>query len=59
VARGTPIAQKNGWLHDARLTAAIVYFPTGPKIVTVLTYAPGLSPTTAQALGRNVLAALR
>ncbi|HEY6606265.1 MAG TPA: serine hydrolase [Gaiellaceae bacterium] len=59
VARGTPIAQKNGWLHDARLTAAIVYFPTGPKIVTVLTYAPGLPPATAQALGRNVLAALR
>jgi beta-lactamase class A len=59
LTRATPVAQKNGWLHDARLTAAIVYFPTGPKIVTVLTYAPGLALSTAQKLGRNVLAALR
>ncbi len=55
----TPIAQKNGWLHDARLTAAIVYFPNGPKIVVVLAYAPALSVPRAQALGRDVLAALR
>ena len=57
--RNTPVAQKNGWLHDARLTAAIVYFPNGPKIVVVLTYAPGLPLARAQALGREVLAALR
>jgi beta-lactamase class A len=54
-----PVAQKNGWLHDARLTAAIVYFPNGPKIVVVLAYAPGLPVARAQALGRAVLAALR
>jgi beta-lactamase class A len=57
--KNTPVAQKNGWLHDARLTAAIVFFPNGPKIVVVLTYAPGLTVGRAQALGRDVLAALR
>jgi beta-lactamase class A len=57
--RNTPVAQKNGWLHDARLTAAIVFFPNGPKIVVVLTYAPALPVARAQALGRDVVAALR
>ena len=52
-----PIAQKNGWLHDARHTAAIVYAPGGPKIVVVLTYAPGLALETARRLGRRVTAA--
>jgi beta-lactamase class A len=56
---GTPIAQKNGWLHDARLTAAIVYFRRAPKIVVVLTYAPNLQLSPARELGRRVLAALR
>jgi beta-lactamase class A len=53
-----PVAQKNGWLHDARHTAAVVYFGAGPKIVVVLTYAPNLQLSTARALGRKVLAAL-
>jgi beta-lactamase class A len=52
---GTPIAQKNGWLHDARHTAAIVYFTRGPKIVVVLTYAPNLRLTPSRELGRRVL----
>jgi beta-lactamase class A len=56
---GTPIAQKNGWLHDARHTAAIVYFKRGPKIVVVLTYAPNLELATARDFGRRVLAAVR
>jgi beta-lactamase class A len=56
---GTPIAQKNGWLHDARHTAAIVYGRKGPRIVVVLTYAPNLRLATARGLGRDVLAALR
>ena len=56
---GPPIAQKNGWLHDARHTAAIVYFRRAPKIVVVLTYAPNLRFATARELGRRVLAALR
>jgi beta-lactamase class A len=58
VARRTPVAQKNGWLHDARHTAAIVYFNEGPKIVVVLTYAPNLRLATARDLGRRVMAAL-
>lgn len=53
-----PIAQKNGWLHDARHTAAVVYLQHGPKIVVVLTYAPDLRLTTARDLGRKVLAAI-
>jgi beta-lactamase class A len=56
VSRKTPIAQKNGWLHDARHTAALVYGPGGPKIVVVLTYAPGLKLSTARQLGRKVMA---
>jgi beta-lactamase class A len=59
VSPGTPVAQKNGWLHDARHTAAIVYFPNGPKIVVVLTYAQNLKLATARRLGRAVLAAVR
>jgi beta-lactamase class A len=56
VSRQTPIAQKNGWLHDARHTAALIYGPYGPKIVVVLTYAPGLKLATARQLGRRVIA---
>ena len=58
VPRRTPVAQKNGWLHDARHTAAIVYRPRGPRIVVVLTYAPGLRLGRARELGRRVFAAL-
>jgi beta-lactamase class A len=57
--RATPVAQKNGWIHDARHTAAIVYSPDGPKIVVILTYAPDLSLATARGLGRAVMAAVR
>ena len=57
VASSTPVAQKNGWLHDARHTAAVVYRPSGPKIVVVLTYAPNLRLATARLLGRSVVAA--
>lgn len=59
VARGTLVAQKNGWLHDARHTAAIVYGGGAPKIVVVLTYAPNLELATARRLGRQVVAAAR
>ena len=54
----SPLAQKNGWLHDARHTAAIVYAPAGPRIVVVLTYATGLRLSVAQRLGRDVVAAV-
>jgi len=59
VSPGTPVAQKNGWLHDARHTAAVVYAGGRPKIVVVLTYARDLRLSTARALSRQVLAALR
>jgi beta-lactamase class A len=58
VAASIPVAQKNGWLHDARHTAAIVYGPSGPRIVVVLTYAPNLRPETALRLGREVVNAI-
>jgi beta-lactamase class A len=56
---GAPVAQKNGWLSDARLTAAIVYARSGPKIVVVLAYRPDLPYAEAQSLGRKVLASAR
>jgi beta-lactamase class A len=49
-----PIAQKHGWLEDARHTTAIVYGPGGPVAVTILTYRPGLPFRDAQALGSSV-----
>jgi beta-lactamase class A len=52
---GAPVAQKNGWLTDTRLTAAIVYAKAGPKIVVVLVHRPRLPYREAQSLGRNVL----
>jgi beta-lactamase class A len=58
VSPRTPVAQKNGWLHDARHTAAVVYFRDGPKIVVVLSYAPNLQLATARELARRVLVAL-
>jgi beta-lactamase class A len=58
VARRTRVAQKNGWLKDARHTAAIVYAPSGPKVIVILTYAPGLQFATAKELGRRVVAAM-
>jgi beta-lactamase class A len=59
VPASTPVAQKNGWLHDARHTAAIVYAPSGPKIVVILTYAPSLGLATARSLARAVMLAVR
>jgi beta-lactamase class A len=55
----TPVAQKNGWIHDARHTAAVVYGQSGPRIVVILTYAPNLALATARSLGRAVMAAVR
>jgi Beta-lactamase enzyme family len=51
-----PLAQKNGWLSDARHTAAILYTRTGPKILVLLTYRPDLSLLAAQHYGDAVLA---
>ena len=53
--RSTPLAQKQGWTTKIRHTAAIVYPPSGPVIVVVLTYGPSLLPGDAQALGIQVV----
>jgi hypothetical protein len=52
-----PLAQKNGWISDARHTAGIVYGKGGPKIVVVLTYEPGITRVEAAALAAKVLKA--
>ena len=54
----TRVAEKNGWLSDTRITAAIVYRPTGATIVVVEAYRPGLRRDEATALGRRVLEAI-
>ena len=55
---GLPIAQKQGWISVARHTAAIVFEPSGPKIVVLLTYRDGLTLEQAQRYAKNVVAAL-
>jgi hypothetical protein len=50
-----PIAQKNGWLNDARHTAAIIYGESGPTIVVLLTYRPGITRPGAAILAAKVL----
>jgi beta-lactamase class A len=50
-----PMAQKQGWLHDARHTAAILYFAGGPSIAVLLTYRPGITRPEAAKLGRGVV----
>jgi hypothetical protein len=49
-----PVAQKNGWLEDVRVTAAIVYRKRGPVIVVVALHRDGLDPYLARDLGRRV-----
>ena len=53
--RGAPVAQKNGWISDTRLTASIVYAKRGPKIVVVLAHRPSLPYGEAQSLGKRAL----
>ena len=53
-----PIAQKQGWLDDVRITAAIAYTARGPRIVVICAYAQDLALRTAAALGRRVVVAL-
>ena len=55
--RGRPVAQKSGWIRDARHTAALVYGADGPTIVVVLAYRPGISGATARGLGRQAAVA--
>ena len=55
VPPSVPIAQKHGWLRDARHSAAIVYQPSGPELVVVLTYRPGLTLSAASAFAGDLL----
>jgi hypothetical protein len=52
----TPVAEKNGWIADTLLSAAIVYGRRGPVVVVVETYrAGGVDEAPARRLGRDVL----
>lgn len=56
---GTPVAEKNGWISDTLLTAAIVYGRRGPVIVVVETYrSEDVRDADARRLGRDVLSLL-
>jgi hypothetical protein len=50
-----PVAQKNGWFSAVRHTAALIYGPSGPKIVVVLTYRPRISLASAQQFGARIV----
>ena len=58
VPASTVVAQKNGWISDTRITAAIVYAPSAPKIVVVAAYRPRLAAAPARDLGRSVVRAV-
>src|SRR4051794_2730509 len=55
LAPGLPVAQKNGWTTEIRHTAAIVYRPSGPLIVVVLTFDRTLDPQRARDLGARTV----
>jgi hypothetical protein len=52
---GPPMAQKHGWTTSIRHSAAIVYGPSGPRIVVLLTYRPELEPRAAHVLGDRLI----
>jgi hypothetical protein len=54
-----PMAQKQGWTTSIRHTAAIVYRPSGPKIVVLLTYRQKIDPAASLALGARLAALVR
>jgi hypothetical protein len=55
--RGATVAEKNGWLTDTRITAAIVYRGGRATVVVVELYRPGVGHAEAKRLGRAVLRA--
>ncbi len=56
--KGTPAAQKHGWISSARHSAAIIYITRGPLVVVLLTFRePSIALSDAQRLGRLVLGA--
>lgn len=55
----TPAAQKQGWFSVVRHTAAVIYTPTGPRILVLLTYATNNSLASAQRYGAGLIRLLR
>ena len=56
----SPAARKEGWTTKVRHTAAILYRPSGPVIVVVLTFRPDeVSLSASRALGRRVVGIVR
>jgi hypothetical protein len=54
---GATVAEKNGWISDTRLTAAIVYRGGRATIVVVEAFQPGITYAEGKRLGRAVLGA--
>ncbi|MGI9539894.1 MAG: serine hydrolase, partial [Miltoncostaeaceae bacterium] len=53
--RGTPIAQKNGWIRSARHGAGLIFDPSGTRIAVMLSYdAGGVSLAGGRAVGARV-----
>ena len=55
----TAVAEKNGWLSDLRVTAAIVYRRRGPVIVVVALARDEVNGAVARELGRRVWRAVQ
>lgn len=55
LGRSFPMAQKNGWISEARHTAAVLFSPDAARIVVVLTDRQGLSRAEAAQFARPVL----
>jgi hypothetical protein len=51
IPKRAAVAEKDGWTKDVRASAALVYLPSGPRIVVVLAYRPDLSLSEARSLG--------
>ncbi len=55
-----PAAQKHGWTTNVQHTAAVLYEPSGPKIVVLLTFRPDeVRLAASAALGARLLLAVR
>lgn len=52
---GARIAEKNGWISDTRITAAIVYRGGRATVVVIELYRPGVTYAEARRLGREVM----
>lgn len=53
----TLIARKEGWLNDARHTAALAFTSSGPVILVILTYRTGITLAAARTFAATVVRA--